>query len=126
MDTFIGRDSDHRVHSHGVARRSDDNGERGGPGGDCDRIDERDSLHLHCRRNQCHGNRSGIAAVGVLRDLVHTRRPASALGRDTEIFAALAKMLASGVTVWRLTLPDDPACLGDAAAKVLHVLEEQR
>jgi hypothetical protein len=69
---------------------------------------------------------SGIAAVGVLRDLVHTRRPASALGRDTEIFAALAKMLASGVTVWRLTLPDNPACLGDAAAKVLHVLEEQR
>jgi hypothetical protein len=69
---------------------------------------------------------SGIAAVGSLRDMVHTRRPASALGRDTEIFAALTKMLASGVTVWRLHLPDDPACLADAAAKVLQVLEQQQ
>jgi hypothetical protein len=69
---------------------------------------------------------SGFAAVGALRDMVHTRRPASALGRDAEIFAALTKMLASGVTVWRLHLPDDPACLRDAAAKVLEVLEQPR
>lgn len=69
---------------------------------------------------------SGIAAVRALRDMVHTRRPASALGRDGEIFAAVTKIMASGVTVWRLHLPDDPACLGDAAAKVLHVLEEPR
>lgn len=69
---------------------------------------------------------SGIAAISALRETVHTRRPASALGRDAEIFAALTKMLASGVTVWRLHLPDDPACLGDAAAKVLQVLEQQQ
>jgi len=72
------------------------------------------------------GRLSGIAAVGALRDMIHTRRPASALGRDVQIFAALTKMLASGVTIWRLHLPDNPACLPDAAAKVLHALEEPR
>jgi hypothetical protein len=67
----------------------------------------------------------GITAIAALRDVVHTRRPASALGRDAEIFAALTKMLASGLTVWRLYMPDDPACLRDAAAKVLSALEQQ-
>jgi hypothetical protein len=69
---------------------------------------------------------SGIAAFNALRDMVHTRRPASALGRAADIFAALTKMLASDVTVWRLHLPDDTACLPDAAAKVLSVLAESR
>lgn len=67
----------------------------------------------------------GLAAVGALRNMVHMRRPASALGRDADIFAALTKMMASGVTVWRLTLPDDLTCLRDAAAKVLGALEQQ-
>jgi hypothetical protein len=68
---------------------------------------------------------SGLAAVGALRDTVHMRRPASALGRDAEIFTSLTKMMTSGVTVWRLTLPDDLSCLRDAAVKVLSALEQQ-
>jgi hypothetical protein len=66
----------------------------------------------------------GAVAVGALRDIVHMRRPARALGRDVDIFAALTRMVQAGVTVWRLRLPDDPGCLGDAAAKVLSVLEQ--
>jgi hypothetical protein len=69
---------------------------------------------------------TGIAAVGALRDMVHTRRPASALGRDAAIFAAVTKMPASGVAVWRLHLPDDPACLSAAADQVLRALEQQQ
>jgi hypothetical protein len=67
---------------------------------------------------------SGIAAIGALRDTVHMRRPASALGRDAEVFAALTQMVSAGVTVWRLTLPDDLTCLRDAAAIVLSTLEQ--
>jgi hypothetical protein len=64
----------------------------------------------------------GALAVGALRDVVHTRRPARALGRDPEIFAALTR-LATNVAVWRLRVPDDPACLDDAAAMALGALE---
>jgi hypothetical protein len=65
----------------------------------------------------------GAGAVGALRDVVHTRRPASALGRDPDIFAALTRMISAGVAVWRLKVPDDPARLAGAAAKVRSVLE---
>jgi hypothetical protein len=65
----------------------------------------------------------GAAAVTALRDNVHLQRPARALGRDPAIFAALTRMVSAGVTVWRLTVPDDPACLDAAAAQVLTVLE---
>jgi hypothetical protein len=64
----------------------------------------------------------GALAVGALRDVVHTRSPARALGRDPEIFAALTR-LATNVTVWRLRVPDDPACLDDAVATALGALE---
>jgi len=65
----------------------------------------------------------GAAAVAMLRDLVHLRRPARALGRDPEIFAQVARLARAGVAVWRLRVPDDPACLAAAAAKILTVLE---
>jgi hypothetical protein len=65
----------------------------------------------------------GTAAVGALRDVVHMRRPARALGCDAGIFAALTQLVLAGVTVWRLELPDDLACLQRAAAKVLGALE---
>jgi hypothetical protein len=65
----------------------------------------------------------GIGAISALHRVVHMRRPARALGREPEIFAALTQLAAAGVTVWRLRLPDDPACLEEAAAKVLTVLE---
>jgi hypothetical protein len=64
----------------------------------------------------------GALAVGALRDVVHTRKPARALGRDSEIFSALTR-LAANVAVWRLRVPDDPAFLDDAAAMALGALE---
>jgi hypothetical protein len=65
----------------------------------------------------------GSRAVGALRRVVHTHRAARALGRDPEIFAALTRLVRAGVTVWKLKVPDDPACLDEAAAKMLTVLE---
>jgi hypothetical protein len=65
----------------------------------------------------------GTAAVATLREVVHLRRPARALGRDPEIFAQVARLARAGVAVWRLRMPDDPACLAAAAAKILAVLE---
>jgi hypothetical protein len=65
----------------------------------------------------------GLAAVTALRDNVYLRRPACALGRDAAIFAALTQLVATGVTVWRLTLPDDLSCLEAAASELLAVLK---
>jgi hypothetical protein len=64
----------------------------------------------------------GSLALGALRDVVHTRRPARALGRNAAIFAALTRV-AAGAAVARLRVPDDPACLDDAAALALTMLE---
>jgi hypothetical protein len=64
----------------------------------------------------------GLAAVAALHDNVYLRRPARALGRDAAMFAALIRLVAAGVTVWRLTLPDNPSCLDAAAAELLTVL----
>jgi hypothetical protein len=63
----------------------------------------------------------GFDAAVALQEIVHMRRPAHALGRDPEIFAALTRV-AAGATVWRLTVPDDPAFLDEAAAKVLNAV----
>jgi len=67
----------------------------------------------------------GSLAVGALRDMVHTRRPARALGRDPEIFAGLTRLAAADAGIWRLRVPDDPGRLGEAAATALTVLEER-
>jgi hypothetical protein len=64
----------------------------------------------------------GHLAVGALDYAVHARRPARALGCGSDIFSALTR-LAATVTVWRLTMTDDPACLDEAVAAVLAVLE---
>jgi hypothetical protein len=60
----------------------------------------------------------GFDATIELQSVVHMRRPAHALGRDADIFAALTHLVA-GAPVWRLNVPDDPAFLDQAAAKVL-------
>jgi hypothetical protein len=65
----------------------------------------------------------GAGAVAAVLKIVHMRRPARALGRDPAIFASLAKLIQAGVTVWRLTLPDDPRGLAEAAATVVAALD---
>jgi hypothetical protein len=65
----------------------------------------------------------GALAVGALRDVVHTPRPARALGRDPAIFAALTRLAAGNVSVWRLRVRDDLGCLDEAAALALTALE---
>jgi hypothetical protein len=64
----------------------------------------------------------GLAAVAALHDNVYLRRAARTFGRDATIFAALTRLVAAGVTVWRLTLPDDLSCMDVAAAELLTVL----
>jgi hypothetical protein len=66
----------------------------------------------------------GARAVGALYRMVHTRRPAGALARGPDIFAAVTRLASSGATVWTLRVRDDPACLGQAAAKLLTGLED--
>jgi hypothetical protein len=65
----------------------------------------------------------GARAINTLYGMVHTRRPAGALGRAHDIFAAVTRLASSGPTIWELRLPGDPARLGEAAAKVLTVLD---
>jgi hypothetical protein len=60
----------------------------------------------------------------AVRRVVHMRRPARALCREQDAFSAVTRMLLAGVTVWRLDLPDDLACVRDAAAKVRSLLEQ--
>jgi hypothetical protein len=64
----------------------------------------------------------GRAAVAALHDNVYLRRPARALGRDAAIFAALTGLVAAGVMVWRLTLPEDLSRMDVAAAELLNLL----
>ena len=66
----------------------------------------------------------GAGAVGALSSMVHTRRPAGALARGPDIFAAVTRVASSGSPIWKLRVRDDPACLGQAAAKVLTGLED--
>ena len=48
---------------------------------------------------------------------------ARALGRDPAIFTALTRLASLGVTVWQLAMPDNRACLDEAATQVLAVVE---
>jgi hypothetical protein len=65
----------------------------------------------------------GALAAAALRDSVHTRRPAQALGRAQPIFANFARMASAGVGFWDLKVPEGPAGLREAAAKLLARLE---
>jgi hypothetical protein len=67
----------------------------------------------------------GTAAIGALREVIHMRRPAEALGRNSEMFATLARLVHVGVTIWRLRVPHGPAGLREAAAKVVSVMRGQ-
>jgi hypothetical protein len=66
----------------------------------------------------------GARTVGALYGVVHTRRPAGALARGPDIFRAVTRLAASGLSIWDLRLPEDPASLRLAAADVLTVLEQ--
>lgn len=65
------------------------------------------------------GARSVVELAGAL----HMLPAAQALGLQPAVFAALTKLAAAGVTVWRLVMPNDWACLDEAAAKVLEILD---
>jgi hypothetical protein len=65
----------------------------------------------------------GAGATGALHGVVHMRRPARALARGPAIFASLTRLIAAGVTVWRLKVPDGADHLADAARLALGVLE---
>ncbi len=65
----------------------------------------------------------GARAAGALRGVVHMRRPASALARGPDIFAGLTRLVAGGVTVWRLHVPHGAPSLDEAATLALGVLE---
>lgn len=65
----------------------------------------------------------GARAAGALQSIVHMRRPADALARGSDIFAGLARLVAGGVTVWRLKVSHGIASLNEAATLALGVLE---
>ena len=73
------------------------------------------------------GNRAAIERqrgpllVEALHKVVRMRRPAHALGRSPDIFAALMRLVT--IPVWRLNIPEGPAGLHEAAANVLSVLD---
>lgn len=64
----------------------------------------------------------GARSIIELQGVVHMPEAARALGLEPAIFTALTKLASLGVTVWRLGMPDDRACLDEAAAKVLAVV----
>jgi hypothetical protein len=65
----------------------------------------------------------GARAAGALHGVVHMRRPADALARSSGIFAGLTRLVASGVTVWRLKVSHGGPSLKEAATLALGVLE---
>jgi hypothetical protein len=65
----------------------------------------------------------GTLAVNSLYFVVHSRRPAAALGRGHAIFAAVNRLSSAGATIWVLRIPSDPSCLAEAAARVLTATE---
>jgi hypothetical protein len=65
----------------------------------------------------------GARAAGALHEIVHMRRPAAALARGSDIFAGLTRLVAGGVTVWRLKVSHGAASLSEAATLALGVLE---
>jgi hypothetical protein len=64
----------------------------------------------------------GALAVAAMRSVVHMPGAARALGRDPDIFAVLVRLVAAGVTVWRLRFPADLARLNETAAMALAAL----
>jgi hypothetical protein len=64
----------------------------------------------------------GAQAVIALQGIVHMSEAARALGREPTIFTALTGLVAGGLSVWQLMLPDDRTYLDDAAAQVLALL----
>src|SRR5207248_2677545 len=64
----------------------------------------------------------GAASVIALLDIVHMLPEARALGGQTALFSALTGLMARGVKVWRLAMPDDRSCLDKAAMTVLSLL----
>jgi hypothetical protein len=65
----------------------------------------------------------GARATGALQSIVHMRRPAGALTRGPDIFAGLTRLVAAGVTVWRLHVSHGASSLEQAATLALGVLE---
>ena len=65
----------------------------------------------------------GARAIMELLGVVHRLPAARALGLEPAVFTGLTKLAASGVAVWQLVMPDNPACLDEVAAKVLAVLD---
>jgi hypothetical protein len=65
----------------------------------------------------------GARTTGALHEIVHMRRPADALARGPDIFARLTRLVAAGVTVWRLKVSHGAASLNEAATLALGVLE---
>jgi len=65
----------------------------------------------------------GARAASALHGAVHMRRPADALARGSDIFAALTQLVSAGLTVWRLKVPDGVTALHEAATLALGVLE---
>lgn len=65
----------------------------------------------------------GARAAGALHGVVHMRRPADALDRGSDIFAALTQLVSAGLTVWRLKVSHGVASLDEAATLALGVLE---
>ena len=66
----------------------------------------------------------GADAVIGLQSVVHMLPAARALGREPAIFNALTGLLASGLAVWRLVMPDDRSSLSAAAALVAALLND--
>ncbi len=65
----------------------------------------------------------GARAAGALQTVVHMRRPAGALARGPDIFAGLTRLVAAGVTVWRLRVSHGASSLEQAGTLALGVLE---
>jgi hypothetical protein len=66
----------------------------------------------------------GARSIIELQGVVHMPEAARALGLDPAIFNALTRLASLGVTVWQLAMPDDRACLDEAAAQILAVLPD--
>lgn len=65
----------------------------------------------------------GVRTAAALKAVVHMRRPADALERGPNMFTALTRLVAGGVTVWRLHVVHGVAGLHEAATLALRTLE---
>jgi hypothetical protein len=65
----------------------------------------------------------GARTITELLGVVLRLPAARALGLEPAVFTGLTKLMAFGVSVWQLAMPDNRACLDEAAAKVLTALD---